>query len=38
MNGLVKALIEGIISEEEQSKKKIIGMFGGGFNPQRQVI
>ena len=33
MNGLVKALIEGIISEEEQSKKKIIGMFGGGFKP-----
>lgn len=33
MNGLVEALIEGIISEEEQSKKKIIGMFGGGFKP-----
>ncbi len=33
MNGLVKALIEGIISEDESSKKKIIGMFGGGFKP-----
>ena len=33
MNSLVEALIEGIISEEEQPKKKIIGMFGGGFKP-----
>ena len=33
MNDLVKALIEGIISEDESSKKKIIGMFGGGFKP-----
>jgi len=33
MNDLVKALIEGIISEDESPKKKIIGMFGGGFKP-----
>ena len=33
MNDLVKALVEGIIGEDESSKKKIIGMFGGGFKP-----
>ena len=33
MNDLVKALIEGIIGEDELSDKKIIGMFGGGFKP-----
>ena len=33
MNSLVEALIEGIISEDKQSKKKIVGMFGGGFKP-----
>ena len=33
MNDLVKALVEGIINEEEFSDKKIIGMFGGGFKP-----
>lgn len=33
MNNLVKSLIEGIINEDESSKKKIIGMFGGGFKP-----
>jgi len=33
MNDLVKALVEGIIGEDKSSKKKIIGMFGGGFKP-----
>ena len=33
MNSLVEALIEGIISEDKQTKKKIVVMFGGGFNP-----
>ena len=33
MNDLVKALIEGLIDENESSNKKIIGMFGGGFKP-----
>ena len=33
MNDLVKTLVEGIIGEDKSSKKKIIGMFGGGFKP-----
>ena len=38
MNSLVEALIEGIISEYKQSKKKIVGMFGGVLNHVRQAI
>ena len=38
MNGLVKALIEGLINENASSNKKIVGMFGGGFNLQHQAI
>jgi len=33
MNDLVKALVEGLIDENESSNKKIVGMFGGGFKP-----
>ena len=34
MNDLVKALVEGLIDENESfDGKKIVGMFGGGFKP-----
>jgi len=34
MNDLVKALIEGLIDENDlPNKKEVIGMFGGGFKP-----
>jgi hypothetical protein len=33
MNSLTKALIEGLIDENESFNGKIVGMFGGGFKP-----
>ncbi len=33
MNDLTRELIEGILGEDTPSKKKIVGMFGGGFKP-----
>ncbi len=33
MNGLVKAILEGLIDVNESTNKKIVGMFGGGFKP-----
>ena len=33
MNPLAQALVEGILGENASSKKKIVGMFGGGFKP-----
>ena len=33
MNSLSQALVEGILGENTSPKKKIVGMFGGGFKP-----
>ena len=33
MNDLTRELVEGILGEDTPPKKKIIGMFGGGFKP-----
>ena len=33
MSRLVQELVEGILGEDASPKKKIVGMFGGGFKP-----